>query len=70
MPKEYPSLPSVNASLRRNRDYAFRGNTFGQNGSYRELTAADREKAARFDLVNEIRLAEQALRESLLTCAN
>lgn len=59
MPKNYPYYPSVDSSLRETRDYAFRGNTFGQLGDYRDLSSEDREIASRFNIEDEIKKAEE-----------
>lgn len=64
MPKQFPIYPSVNAALRATRDFMFRGNTFGQIGVYHQFTEAERERAARFDVAEEILLTEELRRKA------
>ena len=64
MPTQFPMYPSVNVALKQTRDSMFRGNTFGQIGAYHQFSDADRERAARFDVAEAIRIAEEQRRKA------
>lgn len=57
MLKQYRSYPCVNAALAESRDGMFRGNTFGQAGSYHQVTDEDRERASRFNVKDALEKA-------------
>jgi len=58
--KHYPLYPMVEASHRQARDNTFRGNTFGQNGTYHHTTQEDRQIASTFDVAAAIAIAEKS----------